>query len=187
MDQLIPQNSFDNMDIMNTMTDHLTNTLIESGYNQKEISNAMHDVKTRMSWNIKSKCLIFSRTNNIWFYGEIVNIEITHQNIEFLKVKYNNKNIKSIQRFSEYIRPIHSQLPYNVRNEIIQFITKELKKAHTELFQQFEQMLQPPHPRHNHNNLTLLIDDIFVPNEYTHSNIIKTPHKENHKTHNYSP
>eukprot|EP01084_Bolivina_argentea_P069791 126925_1 len=112
---------------MNTIKAEIIKELLALGESEEEINKGLNNVNLRLSWNINSLCLIYSRKNKHWFAGKIIDIFI-HQktNKEWLMIAYNAKNIKQIQRFSEFVKPYSK---YQCKHKIIQFICAKLKES----------------------------------------------------------
>eukprot|EP01084_Bolivina_argentea_P124304 220268_1 len=60
--------------------------------------------RIRLSWNVNSHCLIYSRSKHKWFKGTIVKINGSQKH-EWMVVKYDNNKRKKIQRNCEDIKP----------------------------------------------------------------------------------
>ena len=78
----------------------------------------------RLTLEIGSKCLIYSRSKKLWFEGIVDNIYIDDTtNKEWLEVKYSDKKRKKIQRFCEDLQAVddnHEDIEngYSVINKI---------------------------------------------------------------------
>ncbi len=109
--------------------------LIKHGYNNQQINECIKDVNIRLSWNIGSYCLIYSRKYKKWFSGKIINIFI-HQktNEEWLVVEYNKKSKKEIQRFNPFVKSPNFKGQYN--QKIITFICHKLKQQDVKDFEE---------------------------------------------------
>merc|ERR1711933_464306 len=63
-----------NQKMDNIITNELIHDLTEMGHNEQDISNGVHDANIRLSWDINSFCLIYSRKNRTWCNGKIIDI-----------------------------------------------------------------------------------------------------------------
>ena len=80
------------------------------------IDSQNEDFQLRLSLDVGSKCLIFSRSQRRWYPGMIANIYIdTKTNQEWFKVKYGNNKTKKMQRFCEYLDVMNDIDPFTVR------------------------------------------------------------------------
>jgi len=64
-----------------------------------------HDEKLRKSWKKGSRVEIYSESKQKWFKGHIERI-FTDSEGEWLTVKYGGFNVKEVQRWTEFIRPV---------------------------------------------------------------------------------
>eukprot|EP01084_Bolivina_argentea_P319805 554737_1 len=86
----------------------IVDKFIDLGYNDNIISDGINNFNERVSWNLYSECLIYSRSKQKWFPGKIIKIFTDVFNEEWLIIRYNKTQKKDIQRFSADIKPIHN-------------------------------------------------------------------------------
>lgn len=83
--------------------------------------------KTRHSWVLGSELMIYSRSKDTWFNGEIIDIYIDKiTSKEWFVVKYNGNKKKSIQRLCKDIKPV----PINLHKQTTAYpedLTKDNK------------------------------------------------------------
>ena len=63
------------------------------------------DDPIRKSWKKGSKLEIYSESKEQWYNGKIERIFHDEEG-EWLAIKYNGFNLKEVQRFTQFIRPI---------------------------------------------------------------------------------
>jgi len=109
--------------------------------NSEENDNDNDDI--RFSWNVNSIYSIFSRSQNKWFRGEIIDIYIDIEtNKEWFIVKYDGNKKKSIQRLSKDIKPYKSDINDDNNNNDIDddndknenFLIDSFDRLHHHLF-----------------------------------------------------
>ena len=114
---------------MEEMESNIVHDLTAMGYEEDEITHALHETKLRLKWKVDSLCLIYSRSSRTWCDGFIVKIfndEMTNQ--EWLMVQY-RKNKKRIQRFSDCLKPTSFDESYRQQRILVLHITQRLKAA----------------------------------------------------------
>ena len=80
--------------------------------------NETNDLQLRYSWDLYSECMIYSRSKNKWFHGEIIDIYIDQKsNKEWFIVEYNGNKKKTIQRFCKDIKPITINNKNNIKQK----------------------------------------------------------------------
>eukprot|EP01084_Bolivina_argentea_P320623 556325_1 len=81
--------------------------IYESGLYQLQFASENSKIKEdqRISWDIGSRCKIYSNSTHKWHTGKITNISNDKEG-EWLTVSYNKFKKKEVQRLSRYIKPI---------------------------------------------------------------------------------
>ena len=79
----------------------------ESPLNEDELKlqPPIQDQEVRQQWIVGSRMKIYSDSSKRWFIGSIKEISFDKEG-EWLHIEYNQNNIKQIQRFSDYLKPI---------------------------------------------------------------------------------
>ena len=112
----------------NIAKDEIIHDLIELGYNKGDILNGINDTNIRLSWNISSFCLIYSRKSKKWCNGKIIDVYMDKKtNQKWLTVKYSKTNKKKIQRFNKNIKP--ANLNFDSNQKIMKFILNKLNET----------------------------------------------------------
>ena len=114
---------------MEEMESNIVHDLTAMGYEEDEITNALHETQLRLKWKVRSECLIYSRSSRTWcdgFIMRIFNDETTNQ--EWLMVQY-RRHKKRIQRFSDCLKPISFDESFRQQRILVLHITQRLKTA----------------------------------------------------------
>eukprot|EP01084_Bolivina_argentea_P226089 381947_1 len=129
-------------------TVYLSNEI--ANYSKKDIKCAIDNFNHRVSWNIGSKCLIYSRSHKYWHNGEIANIFVdSNSNQEWLVVKYNQTKKKKIQRFSPDIKPLkyiyqsNDSINTKKTNDIVNYLKNKSKQIHQQQTERFSIVSRP--------------------------------------------
>ena len=110
------------------------NAELSDEYKPEEIENAMGNINARLLWTVDSECLVFSRSKNKWFEGnidELVEIEDT----EWMMIKYDGNKTKKMQRFCFDVKPMDPRFDHERRDnqhlmKMSKYILEKLRSEH---------------------------------------------------------
>ena len=110
------------------MTDPIALKLIGLGFSKKDVFWTMKDVRSRLRWTLNSECFVFSRSSKQWSDGLVVGVMVDDTaNVEWLRVQYDGKKKKSMQRFSDCLQSSGLPADYAVNGQLLQLMADEMR------------------------------------------------------------